>query len=165
MSLDSSHPRTDTDGDISFPMPTTSGTVVLASDQPGDLPGASNRVDLWNTWNQDAPLNLNPPHGRSYGGLKALVKHCINEVPPDQGGRWSAEPRALPARIRKTLAFSGAGIRTPGPLFTGESRREILRTSALRSSQKFAEEIEARESGFLSIYLSSRRHNTSCEGL
>ena len=60
---------------ISFPMPTTSGTVVLASDQPGDLPGASNHVDLWNTWNQDAPLNLNPPDGRSYGGLKALVKH------------------------------------------------------------------------------------------
>ena len=42
-------------------------------------------MDLWNTWNQDAPLNLNPPDGRSYGGLKALVKHCINEVPPDEG--------------------------------------------------------------------------------
>jgi hypothetical protein len=69
---------------ISFPMPTTSGKVVLASDQPADPPGASNHVDLWNTWNQDAPLNLNPPDGRSYGGLKALVKHCINEVPPDQ---------------------------------------------------------------------------------
>jgi hypothetical protein len=69
---------------ISFPMPTTSGTVVLSSDQPGDPPGASNHVDLWNTWNQDAPLNLNPPDGRSYGGLNALVKHCINEVPPDQ---------------------------------------------------------------------------------
>jgi hypothetical protein len=70
---------------ISFPMPTTSGTVVLPSDQPGDPPGASNHVDLWNTWNQDAPLNLNPPDGRSYGGLNALVKHCINGVPPDQG--------------------------------------------------------------------------------
>jgi hypothetical protein len=69
---------------ISFPMPTTSGTVVLASDQPGDLPGASNHVDLWNTWDQDEPLNLNPPDGRSYGGLNALVKHCINEVPPNQ---------------------------------------------------------------------------------
>ena len=68
-----------------------------------------------------------------------------------RGGRWSAEPRALPARIRKTLAFFGSGIRTPGPLFTGVLRREILRTSASRSSQKFAEEMEARESGFLSI--------------
>jgi len=28
-------------------------------------------------------MNLNPPGGRSYGGLNALVKHCINEVPPD----------------------------------------------------------------------------------
>jgi hypothetical protein len=69
---------------ISFPMPTTSGTVVLSSDQPADPPGSSIHVDLWNTWNQDAPLNLNPSDGRSYGGLKALVKHCINEVPPDQ---------------------------------------------------------------------------------
>jgi Domain of unknown function (DUF1996) len=68
---------------ISFNMPTTSGTVVLSSDQPGDPPGASNHVDLWNTWNQDEPLNLNPSDGRSYGGLNALVKHCINEVPPD----------------------------------------------------------------------------------
>jgi hypothetical protein len=69
---------------ISFPMPTTSGTVVLSSDQPADPPGSSVHVDLWNTWNQDEPLNLNPSDGRSYGGLKTLVKHCINEVPPDQ---------------------------------------------------------------------------------
>jgi Domain of unknown function (DUF1996) len=72
---------------LSFPMPTTTGTVVLSSDQPGDPPGASNHVDLWNTWHQDEtlyPLNLNPPDGRSYGGLNALVKHCINGVPPDQ---------------------------------------------------------------------------------
>ena len=66
---------------------TTSGTVVLSSDQPADAPGASNHVDLWNTWHQDEvqyPLKLNPPDGRSFGGLNALVKHCINEVPPDQ---------------------------------------------------------------------------------
>jgi hypothetical protein len=64
---------------ISFPMPTTSGTVVLSS---GDA--SSIHVDLWNTWDQGEPLNLNPSDGRSYGGLNALVKHCINEVPPDQ---------------------------------------------------------------------------------
>jgi hypothetical protein len=63
---------------INFPMPTTSGTVVLSS---GDA--SSIHADFWNTWNQDEPLNLNPPDGRSYGGLNALVKHCINEVPPD----------------------------------------------------------------------------------
>lgn len=64
---------------INFPMPTTSGTVVLSS---GDA--STVHADFWNTWNQDEPLNLNPPDGRSYGGLNALVKHCINEVPPDQ---------------------------------------------------------------------------------
>ena len=67
-----------------FPMPTTSGTVSLSSDQPGDPPGSSIHTDFWNTWDQDAPLNLNPSDGRSYGGLNALVEHCINGVPPDQ---------------------------------------------------------------------------------
>ncbi len=62
---------------INFPMPTTSGTVVLSS---GDA--STVHADFWNTWNQDEPLNLNPSDGRSYGGLNALVKHCINEVPP-----------------------------------------------------------------------------------
>jgi Domain of unknown function (DUF1996) len=64
---------------ISFNMPTTSGTVVLSS---GDA--STVHVDLWNTWDQDDPLNLNPTDGRSYGGLNALVTHCINGVPPDQ---------------------------------------------------------------------------------
>jgi hypothetical protein len=64
---------------INFPMPTTSGTVVLSS---GDA--STVHADFWNTWNQDEQLNLNPTDGRSYGGLNALVKHCINEVPPDQ---------------------------------------------------------------------------------
>jgi len=64
---------------INFPMPTTSGTVVLSSGDASTI-----HADFWNTWNQDEPLNLNPPDGRSYGGLNALVKHCINEVPPDQ---------------------------------------------------------------------------------
>jgi hypothetical protein len=64
---------------INFPMPTTSGTVVLSSGIASTI-----HVDFWNTWNQDAPLDLNPSDGRSYGGLNALVKHCINEVPPDQ---------------------------------------------------------------------------------
>jgi hypothetical protein len=65
-----------------FPMPTTSGQVTLSSDHPGDPPGSSMHTDFWNTWDQDAPLNLNPSDGRSFGGLNALVKHCINEVPP-----------------------------------------------------------------------------------
>jgi hypothetical protein len=64
---------------ISFPMPTTSGTVVLSS---GDA--SSIHADLWNTWNQGEPFDPNPSDGRSYGGLNALVKHCINEVPPEQ---------------------------------------------------------------------------------
>ena len=62
---------------INFPMPTTSGTVVLSSGDASTI-----HADFWNTWNQDEPLNLNPSDGRSYGGLNALVKHCINEVPP-----------------------------------------------------------------------------------
>jgi hypothetical protein len=71
---------------ISFPMPTTSGTVVLSS---GDA--SSIHADLWNTWNQGEPFDPNPSDGRSYGGLNALVKHCINEVPPEQ-------PRPLECR-------------------------------------------------------------------
>jgi hypothetical protein len=67
-----------------MPIPITSGTVSLSSDQPGDAPGASIHTDFWNTWNQDAPLNHNPPDGRSYGGLNALVVYCINGVSPDQ---------------------------------------------------------------------------------
>jgi Domain of unknown function (DUF1996) len=60
-----------------FEIPTTSGTVTLSSGAASTM-----HTDFWNTWDQDAPLNLNPPDGRSYGGLNALVKHCINEVPP-----------------------------------------------------------------------------------
>jgi hypothetical protein len=77
---------------INFPMPTTVGTVKLSS---GDA--SSIHADLWNTWNQDAPLNLNPPDGRSYGGLSALVKHCINEVPP-------TEPRPVECRAPTATA-------------------------------------------------------------
>jgi hypothetical protein len=64
---------------ISFPMPTTSGTVVLSSEPTRPI-----HADLWNTWDQDEPFEPNPLDGRSYGGLNALVKHCINEVPPEQ---------------------------------------------------------------------------------
>jgi hypothetical protein len=60
-----------------FQIPTTSGTVTLSSGDASTI-----HTDFWNTWNQDKALNLNPPDGRSYGGLNALVKHCINEVPP-----------------------------------------------------------------------------------
>ena len=58
---------------------TTSGTVVLSSGDASTI-----HADLWNTWNQDEALNLNPSEPGRYGGLNALVKHCINEVPPDQ---------------------------------------------------------------------------------
>jgi hypothetical protein len=60
-----------------FRIPTTSGQVTLSS-------GAASTIhaDFWNTWDQDAPLNLTSPDGRSFGGLNALVKHCINGVPP-----------------------------------------------------------------------------------
>jgi hypothetical protein len=56
-----------------FPIPTTPGTVTLSS---GDV--STMHADFWNTWDQDAPLN--EPELR--GGLNALVKRCINEVPP-----------------------------------------------------------------------------------
>jgi hypothetical protein len=62
---------------INLPMPTTSGTVALSSGAASSM-----HADFWNTWNQGAPLNLNPSDERSYGGLNALVKHCINGVPP-----------------------------------------------------------------------------------
>jgi len=62
---------------VNFPMPTTSGTVTLSSGDASTI-----HTDFWNTWDQDAALNLNPPNDSSYGGLNALVKHCINEVPP-----------------------------------------------------------------------------------
>jgi hypothetical protein len=62
---------------ISFPMPTTSGTVVLSSGDASTI-----HADFWNTWNQDAQPSA--PVDGSTQGLKYLVKHCINEVPPDQ---------------------------------------------------------------------------------
>ncbi len=67
-----------------FPMPITSGTVSLSSDHLGDAPGASIHTDFWNTWDQDAAWDPTSPDGSGYGGLNALVVHCINEVPPDQ---------------------------------------------------------------------------------
>jgi uncharacterized protein DUF1996 len=73
----STHPIPTLTINVNFPMPTTSGTVALSS---GDA--SSIHTDFWNTWDQDAALNLNPPDGSSYGGLNALVTHCINEVPP-----------------------------------------------------------------------------------
>ena len=60
-----------------FRIPTTSGQVTLSSGAASTM-----HADFWNTWDQDAPLNLTPPDGRSFGGLRALVKHCINGVPP-----------------------------------------------------------------------------------
>jgi hypothetical protein len=64
-----------------FPMPTTSGTVSLSS---GDA--SSIHTDFWNTWDQDKPMpkDLQTVTDGGYGGLNALVVHCINGVPPDQ---------------------------------------------------------------------------------
>lgn len=61
-----------------FPIPLTTGQVTLSSDQPGDPPGSTMHADFWNTWDQNEPFD--PDTGR--GGLSAMVKHCINEVPP-----------------------------------------------------------------------------------
>jgi hypothetical protein len=60
-----------------FKIPTSSGTVTLSS---GDA--STMHADFWNTWAQDAPWNPNPSDGVSFGGLDALVEHCINDVPP-----------------------------------------------------------------------------------
>jgi hypothetical protein len=62
---------------VNFKIPTSSGTVTLSS---GDA--STMHADFWNTWDQNAPWNPNPPDGRSFGGLDALVEHCINNVPP-----------------------------------------------------------------------------------
>ena len=80
--------------DLSYPRPYADGEHQLPDADHLRYGGLSSpvspltiHVDFWNTWHQDQalyPLNLNPPDGRSYGGLNALVKHCINEVPPDQ---------------------------------------------------------------------------------
>jgi hypothetical protein len=65
---------------INFPMPTTSGTVVLSSGSASTL-----HADFWNTWNQDAAWSATGgSDGKHFGGLKALVVNCINGVPPDQ---------------------------------------------------------------------------------
>jgi uncharacterized protein DUF1996 len=65
---------------VTFPIPRgTPGEVTLSSG-----PASSMHADFVNAWDQNAPLNLNPPDGRSFGGLNALVKHCINGVPPSK---------------------------------------------------------------------------------
>ena len=51
-----------------FPIPKTSGTVTLSSDEPTDPPGSTMHSDFWNTWNQ--------------AELERLVVECINKVPP-----------------------------------------------------------------------------------
>lgn len=75
-----------------FPIPTTSGQVTLSSGAASTM-----HADFWNTWDQNAPLNLTPPDGRSFGGLDALVKRCINEVPP-------TEPRPTECRAPTATA-------------------------------------------------------------
>jgi hypothetical protein len=73
-----------------FPIPPTTGQVTLSSDHPGDPPATTMHADFWNTWDQDTPFD--PATGR--GGLSAMVKHCINEVPPsDPRPRECKAPR------------------------------------------------------------------------
>lgn len=65
---------------VTFPIPRgTPGEVTLSSGHASSM-----HADFVNAWDQNAPLNLNPPDGRSFGGLNALVKHCINGVPPSK---------------------------------------------------------------------------------
>ena len=65
---------------VTFPIPRgTPGEATLSYG-----PASSMHADFVNAWDQNAPLNLNPPDGRSFGGLNALVKHCINGVPPSK---------------------------------------------------------------------------------
>jgi hypothetical protein len=65
---------------INFPMPTISGTVVLSSGDASTI-----HADFWNTWNQDAAWSkTGGTDGKHFGGLKALVVNCINDVSPDQ---------------------------------------------------------------------------------
>jgi Domain of unknown function (DUF1996) len=79
-----------------FNIPATSGKVTLSSDQPGDSPGSSIHTDFWNTWDQDAPWKPDATDG-GFGGLKALVEHCINAVPP-------TEPRPVPCQAPTATA-------------------------------------------------------------
>lgn len=50
-----------------FEIPTSAGKVTVSSGRASTM-----HADFWNTWDQEAPDV----------GLDALVKHCINEVPP-----------------------------------------------------------------------------------
>jgi hypothetical protein len=67
-----------------FPIPNTPGEVTLACNEDSPCGPSTMHADFFNAWDQEAPLNLNPPDGRSFGGLNALVKHCINQVPPSK---------------------------------------------------------------------------------
>jgi hypothetical protein len=64
---------------VTFDLPRPSGKVYLSSG-----PASSMHADFFNAWDQKAPLNLNPSDGQSFGGLNALVEHCINGVPPSK---------------------------------------------------------------------------------
>jgi hypothetical protein len=78
-----------------FEIPTTSGKVTLSS---GDASGDASTIhtDFWNTWNQSAAWNPNATNG-AFGGLDALVEHCINDVPP-------TDPRPEPCRAPTATA-------------------------------------------------------------
>ena len=72
-----------------FPIPTTTGQVRVSCDA-GLCDASTMHADFWNTWDQDKPFD--PVTGR--GGLSAMVKHCINEVPPsDPRPRECKAPR------------------------------------------------------------------------
>jgi hypothetical protein len=64
---------------VTFEIPEPSGAVTISSGAASTM-----HADFFNAWDQGAPLNLNPPDGASFGGLNALVKRCINQVPPSK---------------------------------------------------------------------------------
>jgi hypothetical protein len=74
-----------------FDIGTSSGNVTLSSGDASTI-----HTDFWNTWDQDAPWKPDATDG-GFGGLKALVEHCINAVPPEK-------PRPVPCQAPTATA-------------------------------------------------------------
>jgi hypothetical protein len=76
-----------------FDISTSSGNVRLSSGDASTI-----HMDFWNTWDQDSEWSdTGGDDGRHFGGLNALVVHCINMVPPDK-------PRPTPCRAPTATA-------------------------------------------------------------
>jgi Domain of unknown function (DUF1996) len=79
-----------------FQIGTSSGTVTLACDTSSSCAASTIHTDFWNTWDQSADWNPNATNG-AFGGLDALVEHCINDVSP-------TDPRPEPCRAPTATA-------------------------------------------------------------